>query len=499
MTHATAHAISISAINRSIAMRKAVAIGIAAVWLVATAALAAADTTNFIGRSHDHANIQPSLVINHLIALEDAVYPPRDGSTSGDAMIGEIVMFAGNFAPSGWAFADGQILPIQQNASLFTVMGTTYGGDGRTTFKLPDLRGRTAVGEGNSPDLSDRRLGQRSGAESVTMRTSDLPAHSHALPPYAPRTENSGSGESHYNIQPSLALNYTIATTGLYPDPNSGSGNGQTYIGEIRRFAGSYAPGDSEFTDGQLMSIGHNLALFSLLGTTYGGDGRTTFAMPDLRGRTPVGQGQAPGLMDIRIGQRFGQDAAPLTENQMPSHEHAWVHNSVVRLTGPAGGAQPNMNTRPHSNHQPSLGMSYIISLDGNDPSDPNVAMIDHFMGEVSLFGGTFAPRGWAFAQGQLLAISQYSELFGILSTTYGGDGTTTFALPDLRGRTAVHEGQAPGLTNRTLGQKFGAETATLTELQMTQHNHVTPEPATMSMLALGGLAMLKRRGKRRS
>jgi len=92
---------------------------------------------------------------------------------------------------------------------------------------------------------------------------------------------------------------------------------------------------------------------------------------------------------------------------------------------------------------------------------------MDPFLGEIIMFGGNFAPRGWALCDGQLLPISQYSALFSILGTTYGGDGRTTFALPDLRGRVSMHPGHGPGLSNRRLGEKGGSETNTLTSSQM--------------------------------
>ena len=98
--------------------------------------------------------------------------------------------------------------------------------------------------------------------------------------------------------------------------------------------------------------------------------------------------------------------------------------------------------------------------------------MPDPFIGQINMFGGNFAPRGWALCDGQLLAISANTALFSILGTTYGGDGRTTFGLPDLRGRAALHAGQGPGLTNRPLGSKGGAETVTLNTQQMPSHNH---------------------------
>ena len=98
-----------------------------------------------------------------------------------DSFIGSIMLFAGNFAPRGWAFCQGQLLPINQNQALFAILGTTYGGDGRTTFALPDLRGRTPTGAGQGPGLSPVNLGQMAGSASVTLQQSNLPAHSHPL------------------------------------------------------------------------------------------------------------------------------------------------------------------------------------------------------------------------------------------------------------------------------------------------------------------------------
>ncbi len=98
--------------------------------------------------------------------------------------------------------------------------------------------------------------------------------------------------------------------------------------------------------------------------------------------------------------------------------------------------------------------------------------MSEPFIGQIIMFGGNFAPRSWAFCNGQLLAISQNSALFSILGTTYGGDGRTTFGLPEMRGRVAVHAGNGPGLSNRNLGQRSGSETNTQTIATMANHGH---------------------------
>lgn len=97
---------------------------------------------------------------------------------------------------------------------------------------------------------------------------------------------------------------------------------------------------------------------------------------------------------------------------------------------------------------------------------------MEPFIGQIMMFGGNFAPRGWALCNGQLLSISENQALFSILGTTYGGDGRTTFGLPELRGRFAMHAGSGPGLTPRQLGAKFGTETNTLNQTQLPSHSH---------------------------
>src|SRR4051794_10683767 len=99
--------------------------------------------------------------------------------------------------------------------------------------------------------------------------------------------------------------------------------------------------------------------------------------------------------------------------------------------------------------------------------------MSEPFIGEVIMFAGNFAPRGWALCQGQLLSIAQNTALFSILGTTYGGNGQTTFALPDLRGRVPLGQGQGPGLSSYVLGEVAGNENVTLISTQMPQHNHL--------------------------
>ena len=114
------------------------------------------------------------------VAVLSAAIPTTVQACSSEPMLGTMCVFAGNFAPRGFALAQGQLLSIAQNTALFSLLGTTYGGDGRTTFGLPDTRGRALIGEGQGPGLSDIRLGQRGGAETMTLSVNQMPSHAHS-------------------------------------------------------------------------------------------------------------------------------------------------------------------------------------------------------------------------------------------------------------------------------------------------------------------------------
>ncbi len=170
-----------------------------------------------------------------------------------EPFVGEIRMFAGNFAPRGWAFCDGQLLAVSQNDALFSLLGTIYGGDGRTTFGLPELRGRVPIHPGTGPGLSPRRLGAKSGSENETLTTNQLASHTHdwnankaAATGSAPAGKvladpspnrlyrpvdqtaslasntivNTGGSRSHTNLMPTLCIHFIIALVGIYPSRN---------------------------------------------------------------------------------------------------------------------------------------------------------------------------------------------------------------------------------------------------------------------------------------
>ena len=120
-----------------------------------------------------------------LAALSAALAAPLPAAAQSEPFLGQIMCAGFNFVPRGWARLDGQLLPISQNQALFSLLGTTYGGDGRTTFALPDMRGRALVHDGSGPGLTPRTIGERGGAETHTLTPSQMPAHTHAVAPRA--------------------------------------------------------------------------------------------------------------------------------------------------------------------------------------------------------------------------------------------------------------------------------------------------------------------------
>ncbi|HVT12552.1 MAG TPA: tail fiber protein [Fimbriimonadaceae bacterium] len=170
-----------------------------------------------------------------------------------DQFLGEIRNVAFTFAPKGWAICDGSLLSIAQNTALFSLLGTTYGGNGTTNFALPDFRGRIAIGQGTGPGLSPYALGQQGGQESYTLQTQELPSHNHNMPAaseqatttnpsgaffgmtgspqkpadlygspgnvnaYTEMVQKTGGGQGHENRQPLLTTLFVIALVGIFP------------------------------------------------------------------------------------------------------------------------------------------------------------------------------------------------------------------------------------------------------------------------------------------
>jgi microcystin-dependent protein len=372
-------------------------------------------------------NTQASLALTQGF-VTSGVFPSHDGA--GGAFLDEIFTYAFNFAPGGTIGANGQLLSINQNQAVFSLIGTTYGGNGTTNFAIPNLGGVTMIGTGQGPGLSPEQLGVRDGASSVMLTRDELPP------------DLGGTSQAFSNYQLSLPVTYMICVEGIFPGQGGGNAS-QDMMGEVMPFAGNFVPADYLPADGRLLQIGQNTALFSLIGTIYGGDGMTTFALPDLRGRTIIGASSAP--VGPFLGETIGSPTVSLSNNQAPDG----ISNTV----------------QPFDNREPSLALNYLISLNGIFPSQGGGGSVNPdtpYLGEVMAFAGNFAPSGWALANGQLVGISQNTALFALLGTTYGGDGVTTFALPDLRGRTVIGTGSGV-----TIGSQPGANFPTVTAAEL--------------------------------
>jgi microcystin-dependent protein len=250
-----------------------------------------------------------------------------------DTLLGSLLLVPYTYAPRGWAFCQGQLLQISQNAALFALLRTTYGGNGVSTFALPDLTGDKAI------------------------------------------TDASGA-----------ALRWIICTAGTFPSHDSQPDDPDplsAFTGSILLVPYNFAPAGWAFCQGQLLPIEENTQLFSLISGTFGGDGTTTFALPNLSGNKEITD---------------------------------------------ASGAKLNWIICTHG------------TLPSRRPQAPFSDTLDAFMGSLSLLPYNFAPTGCLMCEGQLLDINQYQPLFTLFGNTYGGDGVTTLALPNLTGDKAIAE-----------------------------------------------------------
>ncbi len=415
-------------------------------------------------------NDQPTLGLNQLVVLNGtfpAVGSDNGTSDGGGIPLAAIRTFAGSTVWGGTAAADGQVLSLQQNTALFSVLGTNYGGNGTTDFGIPNLQAHIAVGFEQNPS-SGAFLGQTIGSDTVTLTQQNLPAN------------RGGSGQPVNNDQPSLTLNYIINTAGAIP---GAGGSSVDVVGEVVPFLGQFAPAGYLFANGQLLASSHYSNLYDALGTTYGGDG-TTFALPNLTGKTIIGAGTSLlSGTQVTIGTTSGQDNTAIVAPNLPF---------------PQGGGAPI------SNQQPSLALTYLIDPFGLFPSSSGTPVANTAdIGEIIAFAGTGAAlndmlaAGWMVANGATLGISQYQTLFSVIGTTYGGNGTTDFVLPDLVGHSVAGVGSSNGVSV-TLGQNYGTANIALAPNQVPlttstldiAHTAPTVTAGATTPFAVGGTAV---------
>lgn len=356
------------------------------------------------------------------------------------------------------------MLSITQYEALYEVLGTTYGGDGESTFALPDLRGRTPVHPGEGAGLRKVTLGQKLGADKAAAVVGE---------------------EEGVTIQPYLALRFVIAIDGLHPSLGN---QADSLPREIRLFAGKEAPNGWTFCNGQQLASG---------------DGKTKYAVPDLRGRAAMHIGVGPASDEVAIGEsRGGERAASatdpartvLTQPGLGIHymtkaaasadvSDAEEHADILRRISIARAQISVFLRRQREYDAEEERIAAELKLLALDPDTKNAtgepetlrarltaigeekrklgAKVEErqrairelgqklpssshepWIGEVRMIAGGTVPRGWASCDGQDLPIHANMSLFSLLGTIYGGDGRTTFRLPDLRGRVPVHVGK---------------------------------------------------------
>ena len=314
--------------------------------------------------------------------------------------LGQIALVAFNFAPVGWAFCDGSLVPIAQNAALFQLIGTTYGGDGRRPSLCRTCKVASRCTKDRAPAQAITLIGQTGGSETVSLTDAQIPSHTHQAQCFTGGS-NSQSPVNGIWAQASLDQPYKGNTTGtvnMAPDAIGTAGGNQPHPNLMAYQALNY-----------IIASAGDLPITKLI-------------LACSRGR--IGALLTEGVAAEAIARR-----------------RACIFSTAGR--------------RPERKRT------------GDDPMPATP-----FIGQVIPVPYNFAPVGWAFCNGQLLPISQNTALFSLLGTSFGGDGKTTFALPNLQGCVAIDTGQGPGLSPYLLGQTGGADAVTLILSQLATHSH---------------------------
>jgi microcystin-dependent protein len=340
--------------------------------------------------------------MSYYIAFDGAMPTVWGDIVQDKPYIGQIMPYPSDLQPSGWLRADGSVLPVSEYPELFDVIGDTYGGDGETNFAVPDLRARVPVGVGT---IQDATIPSPSEGKSMVPLISSM-----AL------------GEVVQGQFEALGVNFMIAREGNYPQ-RDGADTSSPLVGEIRIFAGDVIPSGWVVCDGSMLPINsQNLPLYSVLGTTYGGDGQAHFNLPDFRARAPMHVG------DIDV------DSPPdWTENQIP----------LVESMGRGDVASGQIGT---------LGIRIGIARTGLFPSTGgDVAAGGTLIGQTLMFGGVFMPGGWYPADGGWYFVDamdfnfdEEPALYFLLGKSFGyrprGE-LEEFRLPDLGASVPVGRG----------------------------------------------------------
>lgn len=390
-----------------------------------------------------------------------------------ERMLGEVILHTFSFRPAGWLPLRGQTLNKSAYPGLASAVGNTWGGSD-TTFTLPDLTGRSLIEAGPG-----KPFGVPVGSAWATLPAlGGLVGHDHATQAQGVLTSaritggadvpnvttaaltSSGAGNPIEVRPPSIGVRFSVATEGTLRRRSCIVGEVVPYIGQLEPDPNVFLP-----ADGRELDISAHQYLYMLLGTAFGGNGMTTFALPNLQGRFPVHPniGNPNGLTVS-----FAQKTEPASVRVEPQHlpggslGHAADAQGLPYLSSPRVGT-PTVNTLVGSTEvrhpdvtldllPPALPVRHYVCINGLFPLDPDA---DHastgFMGELRLMafqamnGSWMIPTGWMASEGQTLQINQYLSLYTLIGTLYGNAAGPAFALPDLRGRLPVDGGTLAG------------------------------------------------------
>ncbi|MDK2867457.1 MAG: hypothetical protein PWP51_2346 [Clostridiales bacterium] len=274
--------------------------------------------------------------------------------------------------------------------------------------------------------------------------------------------------------------------------------NQNSQVGEIKIFAGNFAPKNWAYCDGQMLSKEKYKALYDLIGTTYGSDGDSTFALPDLRGRVPVHKGTGTGLSTYQLGQKRGEASVQLKEYQLPKHTHVFyvstqpatdtnphnllIANSKINLYKDAKSSEKRVamasetisetgGGKPHTNLQPFTSIAYIICINEETPTEGDAGsdevLMDQFIGEVRAFSYYNVPKGWLRCNGKSFGINKYSSLYGVIDDQFGGKSHVEFNVPNITERIVIHRNN-----DFRVGFMGGTEKVSINNSEMPKHTH---------------------------
>jgi microcystin-dependent protein len=370
------------------------------------------------GSGQAHENLMPFLGVRSIISVNGR---PLDDSDVVDVFLGEIRLFASDQIPENWVRCDGQLLSALAHPRLSGLLGTRYGGSGNM-FAVPDLQSRIPIHR-----APGRPLAEPGGEASHTLVTSELPGHRHApraasvpgddpspvgrawgvqsaglaysdgepdVSLSAEAVSATGAGAAHENMPPFLALQFCMALRG--DDPTTEEPFVVPFAGEIRIFPYEIAPIGWAFCDGAILKRQDNMALFTMLRGTYGGDGQETYALPDLRGRAPLHPGQGPGLTARALGEAGGAETVTLTAAQLPAHTHeVRVRSAAGEEATPTGRVFATVPARAlsagYSSQAPGDAMSLLaVTATGGDLAHNNMPPYLPLAFCISLVGEVF-------------------------------------------------------------------------------------------------------------